>query len=349
MTVSLGELAVRLGCELHGDPATLVDSVATLSRAHSRAVAFLADPRLRRELAGTRAAAVVLDPRSAAHCPVAALIATNPRATYARLAAILYPEGAAVAGIHPSAVVAADARIDATAHVGACAVIAAGAVVGPRAVIGPHCMLAEDVRIAADVRLVARVVLCRGVEIGARTLIQPGAVIGADGFGFAQEGGVWIKIPQVGAVRIGADVEIGSNTTIDRGAIEDTVIEDGVKLDNLIQIGHNVRIGAHTAVAGCTGISGSTTIGRRCMIGGAVSIGGWLTICDDVTITGTTMISHSITSPGVYSSGIPFEDARTWRKLVARFKRLGTFSERLSALERGAGRTGAPSASDTDD
>ena len=174
-------------------------------------------------------------------------------------------------------------------------------------------------------------------------------MIGGDGFGFAQEGGVWIKIPQVGGVRIGADVEIGSNTTVDRGAIEDTVIEDGVKLDNLIQIGHNVRIGAHTAVAGCTGISGSTTIGKRCMIGGAVSIGGWLSICDDVTITGTSMISHSIVSPGVYSSGIPFEDARTWRKLVARFKRLGSLSERLAALERAAGRADAEGASDSDD
>ncbi|MGH8259588.1 MAG: UDP-3-O-(3-hydroxymyristoyl)glucosamine N-acyltransferase, partial [Steroidobacteraceae bacterium] len=155
-------------------------------------------------------------------------------------------------------------------------------------------------------------------------------------FGFAEDAGAWVKVPQVGSVRVGADVEIGANTTIDRGAIEDTVIEDGVKLDNLIQIGHNVRIGAHTAIAGCTGISGSTVIGRRCMIGGAVSIGGWLTICDGVVITGTSMVSHSITRPGVYSSGIPFEEARAWRKLVARFKRLSSLYDRVAALEHRA-------------
>ncbi len=160
------------------------------------------------------------------------------------------------------------------------------------------------------------------MKVGARALLHPGVVIGSDGFGFALERGAWLKVPQLGGVRLGADVEVGSNSTIDRGAIEDTVIEDGVKLDNLIQIGHNVRIGAHTAIAGCTGVSGSTEIGSRCQIGGAVSIGGHLTICDDVIITGTTMISRSITRPGVYSSGIPFEDARTWRRLVARFKRL---------------------------
>jgi UDP-3-O-[3-hydroxymyristoyl] glucosamine N-acyltransferase len=349
MTVSLGELAVRLGCELHGDPATLVDGVATLSHAHSRALTFLADPRLRGELAHTRAAAVVLERGAAAQCPVAALIADNPRAAYARAAAILHPEPPVLAGVHPTAVIAPDAEVDSSAGVAAFAVIGRAARIGPRVLVGPHCAVHEGVQLAEDVRLIAHVTLCRGVSIGARTLVQAGAVIGGDGFGFAHERGAWIKIPQVGGVRIGQDVEVGANTTIDRGAIEDTVIEDGVKLDNLIQIGHNVRIGAHTAIAGCTGISGSTSIGKRCMIGGAVSIGGWLTICDDVTITGTTMISHSITSPGVYSSGIPFEDVRTWRRLVARFKRLGTFAERLAALERAGGRPVAQEGSERDE
>jgi UDP-3-O-[3-hydroxymyristoyl] glucosamine N-acyltransferase len=349
MTVSLGELAVRLGCELHGDPATLVDSVATLGHAHSRALTFLADSRLRGELAHTRAAAVVLDRSAAAQCPVAALIAENPRATYARAAAILYPESPLVAGVHPSAIIAREAELHPSACVGALAVIGAGARIGARALVGPHCVVHEGVQVGEDVRLIAHVTLCRGVSIGARTLVQPGAVIGGDGFGFANERRAWIKIPQVGGVRIGEDVEVGSNTTIDRGAIEDTVIENGVKLDNLIQIGHNVHIGAHTAIAGCTGISGSTSIGKRCMIGGAVSIGGWLTICDDVTITGTSMISHSIASPGVYSSGIPFEEARTWRRLVARFKRLGAFAERLTALERASGRSIAEEGSERDD
>ncbi len=349
MRISLGELAVRFGCELRGDPAALVDSVATLGEAHGRAVAFLADSRHKRELGATRAAAVVLDRDAATACPVAALVSENPRATYARIAAALYPRERPAAGVHPTAVIDPQSRIAPAAHVGALAVVGARASVGPGAVVGPHCVLEPDVRIEEEAWLVARVTLGRGVAVGARTLIHPGAVIGSDGFGFAQDAGVWVKVPQVGSVRIGADVEIGANTTIDRGAIEDTVLEDGVKLDNLIQIGHNVRIGAHTAIAGCTGISGSTVIGRRCMIGGAVSIGGWLSICDDVTITGTTMVSHSITRPGVYSSGIPLEEARSWRRLVAQFKRLSSLYERLAAVERTVGRPAGPARDAHDD
>jgi UDP-3-O-[3-hydroxymyristoyl] glucosamine N-acyltransferase len=337
MTISLGELAVRFGCELRGEPGTLVDSVATLAHAHPRAVAFLANPRYRRQLATTGAAAVVLDRRSAEQCPVAALVAQNPYATYARIASILHPRRVATPGIHPSAIIDPDAYVDASAQIGPLAVIGPRVRIGARSLVGPHCVLEEGVQLAEDVTLVARVTLCRGVTIGARTLLHPGVVIGSDGFGFAQEREAWVKVPQIGAVRVGADVEIGANTTVDRGAIEDTLIDDDVKLDNLIQIGHNVHIGAHTAIAGCTGVSGSTTIGRRCQIGGAVAIGGHLTICDDVHITGTSMISHSILQPGVYSSGIPFEDARRWRKLVGRFKRLDALFERLAALERAAG------------
>jgi UDP-3-O-[3-hydroxymyristoyl] glucosamine N-acyltransferase len=323
MVVTLGELAVRFGCELRGDPQGEIDSVATLAEAHPRAIAFLAEGRHRAALGQTRAAAVVLDARFAAECPVATLISSNPRATYARIAAFLYPVTPAPAGIHPSALVASDAHVDPTAHVGPLAVIGARARIGAGAMIGPHCVLGADVVVAAQVRLVARVTLCEGVAVGARSILHPGCVLGSDGFGFAPERGTWLKVPQVGSVRIGEDVEIGANTTIDRGAIGDTVIADGVKLDNLIQIGHNVRLGAHTAVAGCTGISGSTVIGERCQIGGACAIGGHLLITDDVIITGFSMISHSIPKPGVYSSGIPFEEARTWRRMVARFKRLG--------------------------
>ncbi len=323
MTVTLGELAVRFGCELRGDPHCEIDSVATLAEAHSRAVSFLAESRHRGALLQCRAGAVVLEARFAADCPVAALITANPRATYARIATLLYPAAPVVPGIHPSAVVAADARVDASAQVGALAVIGERTQVGAGAVIGPHCVLGRDVVVGEQVRLVARITLCDGVTVGARSIVHPGAVIGSDGFGFAPERGAWLKMPQVGGVRIGADVEIGANTTIDRGAIGDTVIADGVKLDNLIQIGHNVRLGAHTAIAGCTGISGSTVIGERCQIAGACAIGGHLLITDDVIITGFSMISHSIPKPGVYSSGIPFEEARTWRRMVARFKRLG--------------------------
>jgi UDP-3-O-[3-hydroxymyristoyl] glucosamine N-acyltransferase len=323
MSVTLGELAVRFGCELRGDPHCEIDSVGTLADAHPRAITFLAESRHRGALLHTRAAAVVLEARFAGECPVPTLITSNPRATYARIATLLYPAAPLVPGIHPTAVVAADARVDASAQVGALALIGARAQVGAGALIGPHCVLGSDVVVGQQARLVARVTLCDGVMVGARSILHPGAVIGSDGFGFAPERGTWLKVPQVGSVRIGADVEIGANTTIDRGAIGDTVIADGVKLDNLIQIGHNVRLGAHTAIAGCTGVSGSTVIGERCQIGGACAIGGHLLISDDVIITGFSMISHSIPKPGVYSSGIPFEEARTWRRMVARFKRLG--------------------------
>lgn len=337
MSVSIGELAVRFGCELRGDPSATVDRVATLSSADARSVAFLANPRYRTELAATRAAVVVLDEPSAAACPVAALVCANPHATFARICTLLHPAPFGASGIHPSAVIAADARIDPSAHVGALSVIGPAAVVGPRAYIGPRCLLEQAVRVAEDVRLVGAVTLCRGVQIGARTVVQPGAVIGGDGFGFAQDSGRWLKVPQIGSVRIGEDVEIGANTTIDRGAIDDTVVEDGVKLDNLIQIGHNVHIGAHTAMAACVGVSGSTSIGRRCMIGGQTGIGGHLSICDEVVITGRTMVSHSITRPGVYSSGIPCEPAHTWRRLVGHFKRIESLAARLKALEPRAG------------
>ena len=337
MSVSIGELAVRFGCELRGDPGVEVERVATLAEADAQSVAFVANPRYRTQLASTRAAVVVLDEASAAGCPCAALISANPHATFARIAAVLHPAPAGTPGVHPSAIVAPGAQIDPTAHIGALCVIGAGVHIGARAYVGPQCLIEDGVQVAADVRLVGRVTLCRGVSIGERTVIQPGAVLGGDGFGFAQDAGRWLKVPQTGGVRVGVDVEIGSNTTIDRGAIEDTVIEEGAKLDNLIQIAHNVHIGAHTALAACVGVSGSTTIGRRCMIGGQVGIGGHLTICDDVMITGCTMVSHSVSRPGVYSGGIPLEEAHTWRRLVGRFKRLEALAARLKSLERRSG------------
>ncbi|HKT72012.1 MAG TPA: UDP-3-O-(3-hydroxymyristoyl)glucosamine N-acyltransferase [Steroidobacteraceae bacterium] len=337
MAISLGELAVRFGCELRGEPDALVERVATLTNADARSVAFLAEERNRRQLMETRAGVVVLDRESAADCPTAALICSNPRATFARIVALLHPAPTQAAGIHPNAVVAPSARIDPSARVGAFSVIGERVEIGADAVIGPHCSLEQDVKLAQGVRLVARVTLCHGVQIGARTLIQPGAVVGADGFGFAREDGQWLKIPQVGTVRVGPDVEIGANTTIDRGAIEDTIIEEGVKLDNQIQIGHNCRIGAHTAIAGCTGISGSTVIGKHCMIGGAVAMAGHVTIADHVIITGNAMVTGSVLRPGVYSSGIPLEESHVWRRQVARFKRLDRLVKRVQTLERGAG------------
>ncbi|HEX4618330.1 MAG TPA: UDP-3-O-(3-hydroxymyristoyl)glucosamine N-acyltransferase [Steroidobacteraceae bacterium] len=337
MSVSLGELAVRFGCELRGDPEARVEHVATLANADGTALAFLANPRYRPHLATTRAAAVVLRPDAAADCPTHVLLAENPYATYARIAAVLHPSPAAPPGVHPTALIAPGARIDPSAHIGPSSSIGERAVIGARCFIGPLCVIEEGVVLESDVRLVARVTLCRGASVGARSVLQPGAVVGGDGFGYAPERGTWVKVPQVGAVRVGADVEIGCNTTIDRGAIEDTVIEDGVKLDNLIQIGHNVRVGAHTAIAACTGVSGSTTIGKRCMIGGHVGFAGHISIADDVVITGFSAVSRSIASAGVYSSTIPFEEAHAWRRLVARFKRSGRLEERVRRLEGAAG------------
>jgi UDP-3-O-[3-hydroxymyristoyl] glucosamine N-acyltransferase len=322
MSIALGELAVRFGCELRGDPEVRVAAVAPLGSAGPGTLSFLSNPKLAPQLAQTRAAAVVLDARSAAACPAPALISSNPHALFARIAALLHPEPPLKAGVHPSAVIDRQAQIDPSAEVSAYALIGAGAVIGPRCFVGPACLIGDQVQMGADTRLVARVTIAPRVQLGARVLIHPGAVIGADGFGYAREGSTWLKVPQIGAVRIGDDVEIGANTTIDRGAIDDTVIAEGVKLDNQIQVGHNVQIGAHTAIAACTGISGSTRIGARCMIGGACGFAGHLVICDDVVITGMAMVSGSISKPGVYSSGIPIETSRRWRRIVARLKLL---------------------------
>ena len=349
MSVSLGELAVRFGCELRGNPDMRVDGVAALANAHGRAISFLASSRYRRELPHTRAAAVVLEAAAAGECPVAALICENPHATYARMAAWLHPLPAVIPGVHASAIIDADARVDPSAHIGPFAVIGAGASIGARAFIGPYCLVAAGVSVAEDARLVARVTLGEHVTLAARVLVHAGAVLGSDGFGFAPERGAWVKVPQLGGVQIGADVEIGANTTIDRGAIGDTVIEEGVKLDNQIQIGHNVRIGAHSVLAACVGVSGSVTIGRRCMVAGAVGIAGHLSICDDVSITGFSLVTRSITRPGVYSSGIPIEEAGGWRRIVARLKRLDGWAARLAAVERKTKIRGSAAGSDDDD
>ncbi|HEX4152842.1 MAG TPA: UDP-3-O-(3-hydroxymyristoyl)glucosamine N-acyltransferase [Steroidobacteraceae bacterium] len=320
---SLAELAVRFGLELEGDPDLRVSHVATLSQATPESVSFLANSRYRRSLATTRAGAVVLSAEDAGSCPVAALIGPNPYLSYARIATLMYPEPRVVPGVHPTAVIAAGARVAASAAVGPLAVIEEGAEIGERAMVGPGCVVQRDARLGADSQLVASVNLYPGVVLGCRVLVHAGAVIGADGFGFAPDHGTWFKVPQVGSVRIGDDVEIGANTTVDRGAIGDTVVEDGAKLDNQIQVGHNVTIGAHTAIAACTGISGSTTIGRRCMIGGMVGFAGHLTIADDVVITGCSLVSASIREAGSYSSGMPTVPTRAWRRMVAHFRRFG--------------------------
>jgi UDP-3-O-[3-hydroxymyristoyl] glucosamine N-acyltransferase len=313
---------VRFGLGLQGEPGLVISRVATLSHAEAGALSFLANSRYRRQMESTRATAVLVGPENAADCPVAALIDPNPYLAYARIADLLHPRAPPALGIHPSAVASGSARIAASASVGPLAVIEDDVEIGERVFVGPGCIVQRGASIGADSHLTARVNVCARVRIGRRCIVHAGAVIGADGFGFAPDAGAWVKVPQVGTVQIGDDVEIGANTTIDRGAIDDTVLEHGVKLDNQIQVGHNVSIGAHTAIAGCVGISGSTTIGKRCMIGGGVGIAGHLTIADDVVITGCSLVSASIRQAGSYSSGMPAVETRLWRRMVAHLRRL---------------------------
>ena len=333
MPATLRELADEFSCRLYGDPDRTVARVGTLSGAGPDAVSFLANPLYRAQLATTRAGAVVLAERDREGCPTACLVHERPYAAYARIAARLHPPAPTASGVHPSAVIAASARVAPSAGVGPNAVIGAGCEIGDAAVIGPGCVLGANVAIGAATRLVARVAVLDGVRIGARCIVHAGAVIGADGFGFAPEDGQWVKIPQVGSVVIGDDVEIGANTTIDRGTIEDTVIEDGVKLDNLVQIAHNVRIGAHTVMAGTAAIAGSTKIGKRCMIAGGAAVINSIKVCDDVTLTVRAVVTKNIDKPGVYSGLFPAEEAAEWRRDVARFRRLEELAARVTAAE----------------
>lgn len=339
MAVRLAELAVRFGCELRGDPDATVERVGSLEAATDRELTFLANPRYVRHLAATRAGAVVLDAGSADRCPVPALIAANPYATYARIAQLLHAEPAFQAGVHPGAVVEPDAQVEAGAWIAAGAYVGHGARVGARTFVGPGCAILQGARIGADCRLVARVTICRDVVVGDRCIFAPGAVVGADGFGHAPDKDGYVKIPQVGSVVVGNDVDVGANTTIDRGTIGDTVIEDGVKIDNLCMIAHNVRVGAHTVMAAMVGVAGSASIGRRCMLGGQVGVVGHLSICDDVAVTGKTMISRTISKPGVYSGSLPADEARSFRRNSARFQKLDELARRVRRLEGGAPET----------
>ncbi len=322
MAITLGELAVRYGLELAGDPDETIDGVAALGTATPGTLSFCTGTRYRKQLAATRATAVIVPQELAAECPVAALISPRPYAIYARIAAGLHPPAPVAAGIAPGAQVADSATVAATAWIGPNAVVSAGVAIGERCSIGPNCVIETGARLGDDCRLQAGVTICHDVAVGARCVFKAGAVVGSDGFGFAPDADGYVKVPQLGSARLGDDVEVGANSTIDRGTIEDTVIGDGVKLDNQVQVGHNCRIGAHTVVAGCVGISGSTIIGSRCMIGGAVGIAGHLEIGDDVVVTGYSLVTHSLPGPGTYSSGMPAIDAGKWRRAVARLHRL---------------------------
>lgn len=329
---SLGALAVQFGCTLRGDPDTQVDSVAPLDGG-STSLGFVANPAYLEQLRTTRLGAVIVSEAMAGDCPVAALVHANPHATFARIAALLHPAPPLEPGIHPSAVVHPSARVDASAEIAAFVVIGAGAVVGPRSRVAAHSSVGANAALGSDTRLHERVTVCTGVRVGNRCILHPGAVIGSDGFGNARDGGQWVKVPQLGSVHVGDDVEIGTNTTIDRGALTDTVIEDGVRLDNLVHVAHNVVIGAHTAIAASTAIAGSTRIGKRCLIGCGVVILGQLSIGDDIVIAGVGVVTRSLDTPGMYSSVFPVEEVHMWRRLVGRFRRLDLLVERVRKLE----------------
>jgi len=333
--VPLRELALRCGAELAGDGEVVIDRVATLDGAGAGAIAFLSNPKYRSRLAATRASAVIVAPGDAAATSLPKLVAANPYATYARVAAILHPRAIAPPAMHATAVIDASAHVAASAVIDAHAVIGARARVGERTVVGAGTVIGDDATIDDDCVLHAHVVIYPRSVVGARTIIHSGAVIGADGFGMAEQDGRWIKVPQLGRVLIGADVEIGANTTIDRGAIGDTVIEDDTKFDNQIQIGHNCRIGAHTAIAGCVGIGGSTTIGRNCKIGGAAMIAGHLDITADTVISAATGVFESIATPGIYTGVFPAMPHREWKYVAATLRRLRSVLGRLRASDRG--------------
>ncbi|HSN21538.1 MAG TPA: UDP-3-O-(3-hydroxymyristoyl)glucosamine N-acyltransferase [Usitatibacter sp.] len=338
MELTLRDIVGRLGGEAVGEAAAPLTGVATLDSAGPRDIAFLANPRYRGKLASTRAGAVILGrgDRDAARIP--RIVSDNPYAYYARTVALFHPAPAVVPGVHPTAQVDPSARVDPGAQVGPFAVVGPRASVGRGAYVGAHVTLGADVAIGEETRIYAGVAVHDRCRLGARCIVHSGAVIGADGFGMARDEGRWIKIPQVGAVRIGDDVEIGANTTIDRGALDDTVIEEGVKLDNQIQVAHNCVIGAHTVIAGCTGISGSVTIGKSCMIGGGVGIVGHISICDHVTISGMTLVAKPITRPGTYTSGLPMMPHAQWLRSAALLRRLDRIAGRPAGALPGEGR-----------
>ncbi len=319
---TLAELAHRFQLELVGDPLHRITNVATLSGAGSEDLSFFANASYRAQLLKTCAGAVLLRASDQAVCPVNALISRNPHADFARVATLFAPPCPVMPGVHPTAVIELGANIHSSAQIGAQCVIAATAVISAGAIVGAQCFVGPNCHIGANSELMPRVTLVKRVRLGRCVIVHAGAVIGADGFSFAQDAGQWLKVPQLGGVIIGDGCDIGANTTIDCGALDDTVLGVQVKLDNQIQIGHNVRIGDYTAIAGCTAIAGSATIGARCLIAGGVGIAGHLEICDGTSIMAMSLVTGSITEKGTYAGAMPLMPQREWRKNAVHLRRL---------------------------
>ena len=331
---TLREIVKGFGGEIIGDPDICVRQVATLENARCDAIAFLANERYLPQLKATRAGAVILGTAMRDATDLPRVVCGDPYVYFARVSALLNPSRQSNPGTHATAVIDRSAVIAADAEIGPLAVVGRDARIGAGCIIGAGCVIGDGAVLGAGVLLHANVTVYDECVIGDRVILHSGAIIGADGFGIAMADERWVKIPQVGRVVIGNDVEIGANTTVDRGAIDDTIIEEGVKLDNQIQIAHNVRIGAHTAIAGCAGIAGSSIIGRHCRIGGASGIAGHLIIADHVEISAYTLITKSIHEPGIYSGAYPFEPNREWRRNAAQLRHLSDLADRLRALEK---------------
>jgi len=334
MSFTLSQLAQKVGARFIGNGDCVIDSVAPVQNSSQNAISFVSSSKFSKFLSDTKAGAVIVTEELSENLTIPALVVENPRACYARITALLYPVFKPEAGIHQSAVVDVTATVDVTAYIGANAVIEAGAQIGANVYVGSACVIGRDSKISDNTYLHANVTIYFGCYIGENCIIHSATVIGADGFGFEHDNGEWVKIPQVGGVRIANNVEIGACSTVDRGAVEDTVIEEGVKLDNHIQIGHNVRVGAHTIMSNGVGVAGSTIVGKHCLIGGMTGIKDHIEITDNVIITAMSLVTKSLSKPGSYSSNTPIDDTRTWRKNSARFRQLDEIARRLSKLEK---------------
>ncbi len=333
-TITLAELADKLGAVLHGDGSVQITSVASMESATEGNITFLSNSKYRTKLSQCLASAVLIKETDLSYCQSNALVLKDPYLGYALVAQILDTTPAAAVDVSPSAYIAKDAILGSNVAIGHNAVIESGVVLGDNVQIGSGTVVGKNTKIGANTKLWANVTIYHDIQIGENCLIQSATVIGSDGFGYANDRGTWVKIPQLGSVIIGNNVEIGASTAIDRGALEDTVIEDGVILDNQMQIAHNVRIGEKSALAGATTIAGSTNIGKHCVIGGAAVINGHINITDGVTITGMGMVMRSISEPGLYSSGIPLQPNKEWRKTATRVQRIDEMHKRLKKLEK---------------
>jgi UDP-3-O-[3-hydroxymyristoyl] glucosamine N-acyltransferase len=331
---TLGELAQHINAEAVGDKNCKIQRVATLASAREGEISFLSKTKFRNLLVTTQASAVIIAEADRDLLATNGLVVKDPYVAYAKVANLLYPQTNQETGSHKTSVIDSTSNIADHCWMAPNCVIGIGVTIGEGCYIGPGSIVEDHVVIGKECRIAANVTICHHVKIGDRAIIHPGAVIGSDGFGLANESGRWIKIPQIGSVLVGNDVEIGANTTIDRGAIEDTVLEDGVKLDNLVQIAHNVRIGAHTAMAACAAVAGSVKIGCHCQIGGKVGIVGHLEISDNVHVTAMSLVTHSIRKAGIYSSGTPLQVNSEWQRNAVRNKQLDRLFGRVKDLEK---------------